>query len=178
MVEKTCKECSVKRYANTSYCYKHYIEREKKKKAEKELAKKLKKESSKKFQDNLRKRVHSKTWGLMSRYVRIKEASLDGFVECYTCGKIRHYKEMDAGHFKHDRLDFDERNLKVQCTTCNRYHQGRLDEYTKRLIDDFGIEWFHQLVKDAWSHQGYSIEEMLEIQKELKIKLEKYEDRN
>ena len=74
-------------------------------------------------------------------------------------------KKWTLGILKHNKLDFDERNLKVQCTTCNRYHQGRLDEYTKRLIDDFGIEWFHQLVKDAWSHQGYSIEEMLEIQK-------------
>lgn len=135
-MDKPCKLCSKKRFANTSWCYSHYRERERQKKEEKARLKKERKESTKGFQKNLRRLVHKKTWDLMSRWVRSKDANADGLVQCYTCGIWKHWKEMDAGHYKHDRLDFDERNLKPQCSRCNKYHQGQLDEYAHNLIMD------------------------------------------
>lgn len=173
--EKPCKECNSKRYANTSWCWKHYREIEKLKKEEKLRLKKLRKESTKGFEKSLRKKLHKIAWTLQSQWIRRKDANLDGFVECYTCRAIKHYKEMDAGHFKHDRLDFDDRNLKPQCTTCNKYWSGKLDVYAENLIRDFGLEWFNQLVRDAWSHQGYSSEDLKNIIVDLKEKLSNLE---
>lgn len=169
--DKPCKLCENKRYANTSWCFKHFKEREIAKRKEKELKKKLRKESSQGYLKELKKKVHSKTWKLMSEWVRRKDANLDGMNECYTCNHWKHWKELQAGHFKHDKLDFDERNLKPQCPQCNSYKSGCLDVYAERLLKEYGLEWFNKLVRDAWAHQGYSIEEMKVIQEELKEKI-------
>lgn len=169
--EKECKECRCKRYANQSLCYRHFREREKIKKEEKLRLKKIRKESTKGFEKSLRKKLHKIAWTLQSQWIRRKDANLDGYNCCYTCDCIKHYKELDAGHFKHDRLDFDDRNLKPQCTTCNKYYSGRLDIYAERLIINYGLDWFNELVKDAWSHPGYSSEDLKKIIIDLKEKL-------
>ena len=172
MKEKPCKLCGKKkRYANTSWCYSCYRKREKEKKEEKAKRKLERKQSTKKYQNEIKKKLHNKVWKLMSEYVRLKGADQFGFNTCYTCGAKKHYKELHAGHYKHDKLDFDERNLKPQCVKCNKYYSGRLDVYCEKLTREYGIDWVNQLVVDAWAYKGYSIEEMLEIEKDLKQKL-------
>jgi len=170
---KTCKKCDKPRYANQSLCYFHFREHEKAKKEEKARLKKERHESTKGFKESIRKTLHKKAWKLMSEWIRRKDANLDGYNECYTCGHIKHYKEMNAGHFKHDRLDFDLRNLKCQCVNCNQHNSGRLDVYAEHLIRDYGLEWFNKLVQDAWSHKGYSVEDLTAIIEDLKIKISK-----
>lgn len=169
--EKPCKLCKTKRFANTSYCYKHYKELEKKKKIEKLEKAKIKKESTKKFQESERKKLHGKAWKLISEIVRRDGVNLDGYGECYTCGNIIHWKEANAGHFKHDRLDFDFRNLKRQCIKCNQHYSGRLDIYAEKLINENGLEWFNQLCRDANDYNKYDSTRLKEIIKELEIKL-------
>ena len=56
---------------------------------------------------------------------------------------------MDAGHFIHNKLDFDPRNLKIQCGRCNRYLRGNLGVYAIKLIQEYGLEWVNQLQVDA-----------------------------
>ena len=172
---KPCKICGAKRYANTSWCYSCYRKREKEKKEEKARLKKEKKEGTKKFQQSLKKKLHGIAWRLMSEWVRRKDANPDGFNECYTCDTPLHYKQLQAGHFKHGRLDFDERNLKPQCAQCNKYYSGRLDVYAERLIKDNGLFWFDRLVADAWQHKGYSVEDLKKIIEDLKVKISNLE---
>lgn len=174
---KPCKLCSKKRFANTSWCYSHYRKMEKEKREARALKKKLRKEGSKKFSESLRKKLHKKAWKLMSEWIRRKDSNADGYNYCYTCDKPIHWKEAHAGHFKHDRLDFDERNLKIQCPKCNKYYSGRLDVYASNLIRDYGLEQFRELEKDANSYRKYQIEELHEIIESLKLKLKLY-DRN
>lgn len=168
---KHCKLCEKKRYANTSWCFSHYKERERLKKEFKFKKALERKSKTKGFVDNIRKKLYKQAWGLMSQWVRRKDANLDGFNECYTCGCVKHYKELQAGHFKHDRLDFDERNLKPQCSRCNKWFSGKLDVYAENLIRDYGIEWFNQLVRDANSYHPYTIPELGQIIRDLKNKL-------
>ena len=61
-MQKTCKLCNNKRYANLSICFKHHREREKQKKQEKIIKAKERKESTKKYQESLRKTLHNKAW--------------------------------------------------------------------------------------------------------------------
>lgn len=171
-MKTTCKLCDKPKYANLSICFFHYKAREKAKKEEKARLKKERKESSKAFQSSLRKKLHAKAWTLMSQVVRLTGANLDGYTECYTCGAVKHYKELDAGHYKHGKLDFDFRNIHKQCTTCNKYYSGKLDVYAEKLIAIYGLEWLNQLVRDAWSHQGYSVDDLRLIIEDLKVKLE------
>ncbi len=168
---KPCKICGGKRHANINLCFSCYKKREKEKKEEKAIKKLERKQNTKKYQEKIKKTIHNKVWKLMSEYIRKKDADQYGYNYCYTCGEKKHYKELQAGHYKHDRLDFDERNLKPQCGKCNHYNSGELDLYAERLIRENGLEWFNKLVSDSWKHEGYSIEEMLEIEKDLKFKI-------
>jgi Bacteriophage Lambda NinG protein len=67
---------------------------------------------------------------------------------CYTCG----HQGGEAGHYWHNKLDFDERNLHCQCTSCNRFKSGNLAIYAHNLIRDHGHKWFDKL--DADAHQS------------------------
>lgn len=165
---KPCSLCDKPRFKTFKLCYSHLKEHEKAKKLEKLARKKLRKESSKKFQKTEQKKWHAKCWKLMSERVRTKTADWKGMVECYTCYRSFLYKEMHCGHYQHGKLDFDSRNLKPQCTACNTYHGGRLDEYTLHLIKDYGLEWVQQLKIDAARHPGYKLEELKEIYLRLK----------
>lgn len=168
---KPCKLCEKKRYANLSWCYQHYREREKLKKEETKSKKLARKLASKGFQESERKRLHKQAWKLMSEYIRRKNANLDGYVYCYTCGNVMHWTQANAGHFKHDRLDFDERNLKEQCVACNLHNSGRLDVYAERLIEENGLEWFKQLCRDANEYNKYDVERLKSIIIDLTNKL-------
>jgi hypothetical protein len=123
------------------------------------------------IKEKTRKKLHKKAWALMSEWIRRKDANQDGFTYCYTCDKVIHYKEANCGHFKHDRLDLDERNLKCQCVGCNKYHSGRLDVYASKLIAENGLRWFRKLERDACKYNKYDIKRLEEIIEDLKIKL-------
>ena len=56
---------------------------------------------------------------------------------------------MDAGHFKHGVLDFDEINVHCQCKKCNKWMHGNLGEYSIRLIRKYGLEAIEELHRRA-----------------------------
>ena len=169
---KLCKICNLKpKYANTNFCLSCYKAREKSKKQEKARLKKERYEATKGFTESLRKRLHKKAWKLQSEWIRRKDANLDGMVQCYTSGRFYHWKELDCGHFKHGKLDFDDRNLKPQSRADNSYKSGCLDVYAEHLIRDYGLEWFNKLVLDANTHRGYGVEDLTIIIKDLQEKL-------
>lgn len=85
---------------------------------------------------------------VFSKYIRLKN-SHQGYVKCYTCGIIKHWKEMDNGHFikrEFHRTRYDERNCKPQCTKCNYHNSGMQDEFAKNIIDEYGIDAFNDLM--------------------------------
>ena len=170
--DKPCKICGdEKRFANTSWCSDCYRRREKDKQDAKKMKEDQARENNERVSSDPKKMLHDKVWKLMSEWVRSKDADPHRRTSCYTCGITDYYKKMEAGHFKHGKLDFDERNIKCQCTGCNQFYSGNLKIYEENLIRDHGKEWVEQLVKDAWAHEGYSIEELKEIEKDLKEKL-------
>jgi hypothetical protein len=80
--------------------------------------------------------------------------------ECYTCFS----KGNEAGHYWHNKLDFDPRNLHCQCVRCNRFLHGNLGQYAINLIDKFGREWFEKLRTDAHTTSNkFSRSELEEI---------------
>jgi hypothetical protein len=83
-----------------------------------------------------------------SNYIRLKYADENGMIECFTCGERRSIKEMDCGHYvsrQHKSLRWDERNAHPQCWACNRFNEGRKDEYALRLIKKYGPDILNQL---------------------------------
>lgn len=94
-------------------------------------------------------KLKKKVWKLISKHIRYKGANSFGMQQCYTCTKWFEPKDMDCGHYIHNKLDFDERNLKPQCVRCNKWLHGNLNNYAKRLILENGAEWLEQLERDA-----------------------------
>lgn len=61
---------------------------------------------------------------------------------CVTCGDRGN---LEAGHFWHGVLDFDEMNINAQCKRCNHFMSGNLAVYSTYLIRKWGLERFNDL---------------------------------
>ena len=71
-----------------------------------------------------RKRLEDKLDKVFSELVRRSRADSGGFVECYTCGTTRHWKQMHAGHYisrRNKTTRWDSNNARPQCPGCNRF---------------------------------------------------------
>ena len=90
-----------------------------------------------------------KAWVKFSEWVRRKA---DGV--CFTCRVKNRWQDCDAGHFRHDRLDFDTRNVHCQCQKCNRFLHGNLGNYALALAEEIGLEGVNQLNRDATLELG------------------------
>ena len=72
---------------------------------------------------------------VFSIYIRQKYEK-NGQVQCYTCGKTFHWKEIQNGHFvSRTQLAtrYDERNCKPQCVGCNIFGGGRIATFANYL---------------------------------------------
>jgi hypothetical protein len=97
-------------------------------------------------------------WKWFSRYIRLR-ACLDvarGFCACITCGRVHHYKDMDAGHYISRRwkpTKYHENNVYAQCVHCNRDLSGNVAEYRIKLVELFGEE--HVAEMEAYSRTPF-----------------------
>ena len=88
-------------------------------------------------------------WKLISVFVRSLGADWNGYTYRYTCLRRFHWKDLDCGHFFHNRLDYDLRNLRKQCTYCNRFLHGNHAQFAIRLIEETSLKEVKQLEKDS-----------------------------
>ena len=112
--------------------------------------------------------LQRKAWDKFSIFIRKRDK------QCYTC-PFKNWDEekgewsikgLQAGHFKHGVLDFDEMNIHAQCVHCNKFWSGRLDVYAENLIRDYGLKAFNNLcnrASQALKGHKYTDEELLAI---------------
>ena len=103
-----------------------------------------------------------KTWKAMSKYCRLRDAleycekhgiDLGQFIrpediigQCCTCGAVKSWIRMDAGHFKgrgsggSSGTYFYETNVHLQCKQCNAFGGGKPKEYEQFIIEKYGQE--------------------------------------
>ena len=79
---------------------------------------------------------------IFSLYIRLRDATDEGMVQCFTCGKVAHYKTgMQNGHFqsrRHLATRFDEINCQVQCVGCNMFKSGEQFKFHLNLNAKYG----------------------------------------
>lgn len=95
------------------------------------------------------KNLKKKAWNNFSKWIRLRDTNETGFCKCCTCGTVKHWKEMHAGHFVksgHSAVKFDEHNVHAQCPSCNTFKGGMQDEYSRFIIETYGIEEFNRLL--------------------------------
>ena len=80
---------------------------------------------------------------VFSKYIRQKYADKHtGLVKCFTCSTVKHWKEMQNGHWiarNYLATRFHENNCRVQCSGCNMFQKGRPDVFAVNLLKE-GID--------------------------------------
>ena len=80
---------------------------------------------------------------VFSIYIRQKYAdSHTGTVSCYTCSVVKHWKEIQNGHWIPRNIlatRFDEDNCRPQCVGCNMFNKGKPDIFAVNLLTE-GID--------------------------------------
>ena len=114
-----------------------------------------------------RKGLIKKLDTVFSLYIRQRYADKNGMVKCCTCSTVKHWKEMDCGHFmsrKYMSTRYDEDNCSTQCKSCNVFRYGEAYLFSKFL----GSRLSEKLYKKSRKTKKYAnvdLEEMIEIYK-------------
>lgn len=99
---------------------------------------------------------------LFSQQVRLTYADEHGMVACFTCGVIKHYKQMQCGHYiprAHMPTRFSLKNTRPQCRECNEGKNGNLKVFAERLqTEEPGI--VAMLEEQARGVQDYDRDEL------------------
>lgn len=85
--------------------------------------------------------LHKKAWKTFSLWIRNRDK------RCVTCGST---STLQAGHFWHGCLDFDEMNINAQCSHCNKWLHGNLARYSVYLLTKYGDKKFKDLEQRHW----------------------------
>ena len=105
-----------------------------------------------------------------SLYIRLRDANEYGYTQCFTCGKVGHYKTggMQNGHFqsrKHLATRFSEDgNCEVQCVGCNIFRSGEQYLFSLRLNEKYGegrAEELEQLARTTLKISRVEYEEQI-----------------
>lgn len=104
-----------------------------------------------------------KAWQWCSKYIRLRDATeycrkyeigllpKERVGLCCTCPRVLCWKDGDAGHFisrgsgGSSGVYFDERNIHLQCKTCNGFGQGKTLEYYEFMVGKYGKEVIEEL---------------------------------
>ena len=115
----------------------------------------------------------AKLWQAFSKYIRQRDADENGYCKCFTCGRIKHWKEMDCGHGiprQYKATKYDEKNNHAQCKRCNGFEEGRKDIYKERVNQLYGKgtwERLQILSKTTCKRTQFDIDQMYNYYKGL-----------
>lgn len=76
---------------------------------------------------------------IFSQFIRRKYANAEGMVKCYTCSTVKHWKEIQNGHWiprNNLATRFSEDNCRPQCVACNMFQKGMPDVFAVNLIKE------------------------------------------
>ena len=115
-----------------------------------------------------------------SLYIRLRDATDEGMVQCFTCGKVSHYKSgMQNGHFqsrKHLATRWSETNCQVQCVGCNMFKAGEQYKFSIALDSKYGegkAEELQLLARTIMKVSRIDYEDKISYYKDLVDKLKK-----
>ncbi len=108
---------------------------------------------------------------VFSLYIRQRDANLDGFVECFTCGRSNHWKKLQCGHFMSRArysTRWDEENARPQCYGCNCMKQGQQYIFAKNLDKEAPgkADAMHVASLQTVKYMTHELEEMIENYKQ------------
>jgi len=119
--------------------------------------------------------IKKSLWGYISKVIRLKYADDNGYVKCVTCNTIKHYKELQAGHFipqaQGDACRYIEENIHPQCYRCNINLGGNGAEYYPYMLDMYGQELIDDLRALSKTTVKFTESDLLDMETEWKERL-------
>lgn len=122
---------------------------------------------------------------LLQRLRRIQSADFDGNCTCVTCGKVKHWTQMDGGHyisrtwtrFKLESLCLGGKfeNINAQCAGCNRFDHRIHDDYAVYMRETYGEDFMNWVSIEKRKTKKYTRAELAEIKSTLKDPLKECE---
>ena len=113
-----------------------------------------------------RKKLVARLDRIFSKYIRLRDADHAGYVNCWTCGKTKHYTKLDAGHFQ-TRAKYstrwDKMNVKPQCKGCNMVNGGQQYMFGLNLDRAYGEGTAEEIVRRSNQTRKFSDEELKDM---------------
>jgi hypothetical protein len=112
-----------------------------------------------------------------SLYIRLKDCNEYGMVQCYTSGRVYHYKQIHAGHFisrRHLSTRWLEQNVKPQSAADNLFGQGEQYKFGLHLDSEYGLgttEELQVISKQPFKMMPHEYKEKISYYKSLVEKL-------
>jgi len=117
---------------------------------------------------------------LLQKHVRLKAAvaaDKNGFIECVSCNKWFHWKDMQGGHWIErgkQATKIMEENIHPQCKGCNQYgmrHRTHVREgYSKFMRDMYGDEFCDEMLVNSKKPIKYFRPDLEDMVKDLRRK--------
>ena len=115
-----------------------------------------------------------------SLFIRLRDATQEGLVQCFTCGAVKYYKKgKQCGHFQSRSFlatRFDEENCQPQCVGCNMFKQGEQYKFSLYLDAKYGegkAQELQYLAKSIVKFTRVDYEEKISYYKDVVKKLKK-----
>tara|TARA_Y100000004_G_scaffold8539_1_gene9484 strand:- start:1773 stop:2177 length:405 start_codon:yes stop_codon:yes gene_type:complete len=114
-----------------------------------------------------------------SLYIRLRDANEYGMVQCFTSGRVYHYKQIHAGHFmsrKHLSTRWCEMNVQPQSPKDNLFGQGEQWQFGLKLDAKYGdgtAEELQHKAKQTVKFTRLDYKEEISYYKDLVNKLKK-----
>lgn len=123
------------------------------------------------------KKAEDKAWDQFSLFIRLRDSDANGIIRCCTCGKMKHWKRMQAGHYMSRRNKatlFDERNVHGQCAGCNAWQGGRAQDHAVFIDRKYGQGAAEKIRIDSKKECRRRITDLPWIEEEYRKKVEEF----
>lgn len=104
---------------------------------------------------------------VFSEYIRRSALTPQGYIRCFTCGAFITFRQADCGHYVGRECmstRFYERNVAVQCHSCNRYAEGRKDIFAINLQKKYGseiLDWLNKKKNEIKQWTAPELEQLI-----------------
>ncbi len=114
----------------------------------------------------VRSKLIKKLDTIFSIYIRTRNVDERGFSNCFTCNTLRHWKEVDAGHFQ-SRGKYATRwtpeNVQFQCKRCNGFRGGEQYLFAQALDRKYGEGFADGLVYKSNQSSKFNVNDLREM---------------
>ena len=129
------------------------------------------------------KALKKKAIALFSKYIRRKYSDECGMAACYTCSRVKHWKELQCGHGIAGRgqyVLFKEEICRPQCPGCNLNQPfgkgGNYQVFVPKLIREYSQIQYEEWERDSRKPFKRSKADYMQLIRELEAQLSEFDE--